>query len=212
MYSFLIVDDHPVISVGAEALIKSRYFTAKVIRVENGNDALNQLHSEKFDLVLLDILLPDTDTQALLHNIKMLEMPPKILVYSSAAENVFAKQYMSMGANGFLSKSSSKSEFLIAIETVLSNRNYLQQSFIELLANDLRKGTTSINPFLTLTQRETEVLHHLLSGQSRKKISAIMSLEPSTIGTQKFRIFKKIGVNNMLDLMRLAIQYGFYSN
>lgn len=205
MHTLLIIDDHSIVRTGIKLLAKER-LAVITDEAPDGKTALRKIKENKYDLLLLDINIPDTDCGKLLSTILTISPNTKVLMFSMNEEDLFARHYLKSGAKGFLSKKSSDAEIIRAIEQVLSGKRYISPQLAELLGDDIA-GNKNSNPFETLSERELSVVSHLLKGNSISAISEIMTLHPSTIGTYKTRIFEKLSIKSLIDLTELARIY-----
>ena len=205
MYQILIIDDHSIVRAGIKLLAKDR-INAEIDESGNGDDILKKIEQKKYDLVLLDINIPDTDPGKLLKAILDIQPETKVLIFSMMDEYLFAKPYLKLGAKGFLSKRSSNDEVVNAIQTLLKGNMYISSQLAASLAENVT-GNKSSNPFDILSQRELEVVIYLLKGMSISGISEMMYLHPSTVGTYKIRIFEKLNIKSLIDLSELARIY-----
>jgi two-component system invasion response regulator UvrY len=201
----LIIDDHTIVRTGIKLLTKPR-LNAETDEAANGKEALKRIREKAYDIVLLDINIPDTDCGKLLSTILSLLPKAKILVFSMNEEDLFAKHYLKLGARGFLSKNSSDNQIIKAIQQVLNGKRYISPELVEILAEDIA-GIKSSNPFELLSERELAVVGYLIKGSSIAEICEITNLHPSTIGTYKARIFEKLAIKNLVDLTELARIY-----
>jgi DNA-binding NarL/FixJ family response regulator len=112
---------------------------------------------------------------------------------------------MKAGAHAFFSKNNSSAEFIDCVEEVLLGNIYLSKS----LSTKIILDKITDNPIKKLSERELEVLKHLITGKGIKEISNDLKLHSSTIATQKMRIYKKLDVNNLVDLVTLCNIHGF---
>jgi two-component system invasion response regulator UvrY len=206
MYQILIVDDHSIVRTGIRLLVKEQ-LQAESDEATDGQTVLRKIKEKKYDLLLLDINMPDTDCGKLLSTILSMAPEQKILIFSMNEEDLFAKHYLKLGAQGFLSKKSSNEEIILAIQQVLNGRRYISRGLAETLGENLMGGKNK-NPFESLSERELAVAAALLKGNNISEIADIMSLHPSTVGTYKMRIFDKLGIRNLVDLTELARIYG----
>ncbi|PTM03056.1 MAG: hypothetical protein DA405_11475 [Bacteroidetes bacterium] len=204
----LIVEDHPIIALGYEILLKRNFSKCSAKNVTNGSDTMLELSAVEYDLIILDIILPETDTHALIHQIRAFSSELPVLIISSCNEQIYARSYLSAGINGYLPKSSSDSNFILAVNMVLKGHIFISKN---VFGYDFNNSSDS-NPFGVLSKRELEVLKHLLNGLGINAISTLMKLTASTIATQKSRILDKLNVNNMLDVYQLANEYGLLNN
>jgi two-component system, NarL family, invasion response regulator UvrY len=203
MVSLLIADDHFIIRTGLKLLIKSFLKGSKIEEAENGSSVVEKIQINDYDLLILDINMPNTDSFLLVSNILLLKPSLKILMFSMNDEVVYAKRYIKMGAMGYLRKDEPEEEIKRAITTVLDNRKYVSASLSQQLIDDLH-GNSSENPFDDLSPREFEIVQHLVKGESLAKICRDLNLQPSTVGTHKARIFEKLRCTNVIELNILA--------
>lgn len=206
MRKYLIIDDHVVIRTGVKFLLQERYKPCEIFEAFDGESAMQQLRENRFDLIIMDIQMPNTNALDLMETISKEYSSSKVLIYSMVAEKIYAKRFFKNGAMGFLSKDAPLEEITKAIDIVLNNRKYISKDFAEMLADDSFGGKTE-NPFDKLSKREFEIAKLLLSGQTLTEISKSLKVQTSTIGTHKQRLFEKLAVNNLLELKEMATNY-----
>ncbi len=206
MKKFLLVDDHMVVRSGIKMLLSDIYKTSEIHEAMNGETAIEKLKETKYDLVMLDIQMPNTDTLGLMEYIHNTYPDAKVLMFSMSAENIYAKRFMKAGAYGFISKESPLEEITSAINAILSGKKYISETLAEKLAEDSFSGKSS-NPFNELSPREFEIVTLLLEGKTVTDISHALNIQTSTVGTHKARLFEKLGVSNILELKELATTY-----
>ena len=205
MYNILIIDDHSIVRTGIKLLVKE-HLNATTEEAADGKIALKKIKEKKYDLLLLDINMPDTDCGKLLSTILTISPDTKVLIFSMNEEDLFARHYLKLGAKGFLNKKSSDTQIMQAIQQVLTGKRYISPQLAETFGEDIA-GAKNVNPFEMLSERELTVVGHLLKGNSISGISEIMMLHPSTIGTYKTRIFEKLAIKSLIDLTELARIY-----
>lgn len=202
MKKFLLVDDHMVVRSGIKILLSDIYNPSEIHEAMNGETAIAKLKESKYDLIMLDIQMPNTDTLGLMEYIHITYPDAKVLMFSMSAENIYAKRFMKAGAYGFISKESPLEEITRAINAILNGKKYISES----LAEDSFSGK-SANPFNELSPREFEIVTLLLEGKTVTDISHVLNIQTSTVGTHKARLFEKLGVANILDLKEMATTY-----
>jgi len=206
MKKFLLIDDHTVVRSGIKMLLTDIYKDVDIKEAENGESALLLLQDDTYDLVTLDIQMPNTDTYALMELIKRKYPLLKVLVFSMSPESIYAVRFIRAGARGFISKDAPLEEMKTAIDKVLHDKKYFSENLLDLLAEG--NGTiNNSNPFNTLSAREFEIVSMLLTGKTISVIAADLSLSLSTVGTHKGRIFNKLKVSNLLELKALSSSY-----
>lgn len=172
---------------------------------ENGKIALEKIKQNKYDLVILDVNMPGTDSYELVSDILAFSHL-NILMFSMNSEEIYAKRFLKIGAMGYVRKDAPEEEIGAAITTTLNNRRYLSPGLIESLLVDMRNNDSE-NPFEKLSAREFEIIQHLVRGDSPREICKKLSLHASTVGTHKARIFEKLNCNNIIELNILAKQH-----
>ena len=206
MKHFLLVDDHVIVRSGIKLLLLQSFEPAEIYEAYDGISALEKLEERAYDLIMLDIQMPNTNSLQLMQNILKKFPDLKVLVFSMSAENVHAKRFLKEGARGFISKDAPLEEIVKAVTRILDNHRYISSSLASILASESFE-TKSDNPFNKLSAREFEIASLLLTGQTISSISVAINLRVSTIGTHKARMFEKLGVTNLLELKELANRY-----
>ncbi|MCR6720130.1 MAG: response regulator transcription factor [Chitinophagaceae bacterium] len=206
MKKFLIVDDHEIVRNGLKMVLKEFYPSCQVDEASDESQAMALLHKSEYDLAILDIHLPESDSIRLTEYISRNTKNTRVLIYSMGQESIYARRLIKAGASGYVSKNSKLTDLRNALETVLKGRIYLSQEVIEQLANDLGQPQNE-NPFETLSPREFEVATLLMTDRSITTISEILGIGISTAATHKARLFEKLRVKSVSELIKLAELY-----
>ncbi len=203
----LIVDDHVIVSRYLRSIVEAEFPRVSCIDVQDGESAISNIKREKFDLVILDISLPDMDGVTVASWILGRIPEQKILFFSTSAEEIYYEQLRSMGVSGYVGKQSEVGEIARALHMIVEdNRSYfMQEENGNLHTTD--QDPNRQNPFRALSRRELSVAQMLAVGRTLPEISLGMGIEPSTIRTYKSRIYKRLGVTNMNDFIKLAQSY-----
>jgi two-component system invasion response regulator UvrY len=199
----LIIDDHQIVITGIKYLLKTNIPSAIVDGLISTELLSKNLRAHQYDLVILDINMPGSDTHSLIHLIKSIQESVKILIFSMNPEELFAKRYLKLGVNGYLMKESSEQELVAAINKVLEGKRYMSTNLLEQLSDDVFTGR-SANIFENLSPREFEIMKLLIKGLGIKEIAATTNLHQSTISTYKAKIFEKTSSQNILELKEIA--------
>lgn len=202
MKNFLLVDDHQIIRSGVKNILLELYKPCEVFEAENEATATEQLKLRDYDLIIMDVQMPDSDTAGLMEYIKTVYPHARVLIFSMTAESIYAKRFLKAGAMGFVTKNAGLTELQKAIDMVLNNRIYMSNHLLEQLVVDLGGNKVS-DPFEKLSSREIEIVSLLTSGKSLTEIAEILSLAISTVGTYKARLFEKLKVNNLVELIEM---------
>lgn len=206
MKIFLLIDDHEIVREGVKNLLLRLYNPCTVYEAGDAKTVLQQLKSQAFDLVLMDVQMPATDTAGLMEYIYNTYPGIKVLVFSMSAENLYAKKFLKAGARGFISKSAELTELKKAIDIVLNNRYYISEELKQIFADQLWISEPA-NPFEKLSKREFSIATMLIKGNSVSEISVLLNIAKSTVGTHKSRLFEKLEIKNIAELIELGRVY-----
>jgi len=204
MPEFLLVDDHSIVRTGLKLLVQEFFAHSKIDEAYDGDSAFEKIKNNDYDLVVMDVNMPNTDSFGTLQTILAFKPSIKVIMFSMNDEDTYAKRYLKMGAMGYLRKDASGDEIIKAVSMVLNNKRYVSQELNEKLLTDLQSNHQSENPFDKLSPREFEIVQHLAYGNSVAEISQKLNLHTSTIGTHKARIFEKLACKNIIELNNLA--------
>jgi len=137
----------------------------------------------------------------------------KIIVLSMHSDRGMVLEALRTGASGYLLKDCATDELERAIRTVLAGKTYVSPDIAGLVVNELRTSSTNQNDseIQTLTGKEREVLQLLAEGKSCKDIAFTLNLSPKTVDVFRFKIMKKLGIDNIAELTKYAIREGLTS-
>lgn len=203
MLHVLVADDHTIVRYGISLLIKELYdYQVRITEASSFTTVLSLLEKQSYDLVILDINIPGGDSVQMVELLKLRNPDSKILIFSAASEHLYGIRYLQAGINGYLMKDSSESEIRTAIKMVLNDEIYTSTTMKQyLLRNISLKKDPQRNPIFSLSVRETEVMHQLIKGQPIASIAKRLNLQISTISTYKTRIYEKMNVTNLVELL-----------
>ena len=203
MANFLLADDHVIIRTGLKFVIENFMPHSKIDEAQDGDSSFEKIKKHNYDLLILDITMPNTDSFGLISKILALKPGMKILMFSMSDEEMYARKYLKMGVMGYVKKDEPLDEIKKAITTVLNNKKYISPALSQILIEDLHSSHPE-NPFDSLSPREFEIVQHLIRGESVAEIGQKLKLHSSSVGTHKARIFKKLKCSNIIDLNSLA--------
>ena len=206
VFRILIADDHAIVRIGLAILIKNMDNSIHIEEATDGESVIRQLKSGLFDLLILDINMPGTESFSLTRYLKE-EFPPlKILVFTINQEVLFAKRFLKLGVHGYIIKQFNESEIGNAIRTIMDGHVYISDMLIGIISNDII-GNQKHNPFEKLSDREFGLVLQILKGYEVKEIAHTLHLNESTVRTHRSRIMKKLKLSGTVDLMNLAKQH-----
>ncbi|HEX8331550.1 MAG TPA: response regulator transcription factor, partial [Segetibacter sp.] len=136
MPALLLVDDHSMIRTGLMKFIETFLPQTTFEEATDGDSAFNKIKQNDYDLIILDVNMPNTDSLGLLSNIIALKPNSRVLMFSMNAEEVYATRYLKIGAMGYLKKDETDPEIRKAITKVLNNKKYISPSLSEKLLDN----------------------------------------------------------------------------
>ena len=205
--NILIVDDHDVIRQSLSLIIKTEFPKADCTKVENANSCIEILKKEQFDLLILDMNLPDMDGITLTEWIRDHYPQQMILIFSMNPTGIFARKLYQMGVMGYLNKQADMSEITKALRTILTEKKqYMNEEFKNMLAQDFLQKNPA-NPIEKLSKRELSIAQLLAQGKTNDEIATQLNIESSTIRTYKTRIFQKLDVSTLHEFLAKANLY-----
>ena len=199
----LLAEDHSIVRMGTNMLINELYASVRVTEATTFTTALRLLRDQPFDLLILDINIPGGDNLQMIGQIRQMREDLPILIFSSYEEGIYAIRYLREGANGYIQKESSPEEIKIAIQKVLNRETYASTAVQQQLFDYLGRSKKEFNPggLNKLSNRELEIMQLLVKGHSSSQIKDSLGIQLSTISTFKARIFEKMEVNNVVELI-----------
>jgi len=203
MRKMLIADDHQIVRTGLSFLIRTEFMPVEIDECRDGRSAWEKMQANVYDLVILDIGMPNMDPIALLKKVFDHRPDQKILILTMSKEEVYAKKYLRLGARGFVNKEAPSSEIREAIISILGNKRYMSPRVKDTLMLELLDMEVQ-DRFDDLSAREFEIMNHLAEGKVVSEIARMLSLHISTVSTHKAAILKKLGVSNVIELNRLV--------
>lgn len=205
----LVAEDHGTVRIGIKHMLQDALPSAQVVMTDNFNRALQILSSEPIDLVILDLNIPGGGAPSMIRKIKTIRQEIRVLIFSGYDEQIYALPCLQAGGDGYLSKNAPDEEFAVAVKSILNDRKYLSTEMQQQTINKIvgAPGKVMGNPALSLSPREAEVMQLLLKGMGTAEIAASVHLQLSTISTYKMKIFEKMGVKNIIELVEKLKQY-----
>lgn len=212
-YRILLADDHVLIRHGIKNIIGKDKTLEIIDEVGDGETLLTSLAKNLPDLLILDISMPGASGIDLAEQVKRTYPGVKILMLTMHKNKQFFYGAMSAGADGYLIKSDSDEQLLLAINKIREGRTYispfLADDFTEDVLNAYRNRDT--NPFKGLTKREKQILHLVVEGLTSKDMAQKLNLSPRTVDHHRSNLLRKFKMKNSVDLVNYALRNGFVS-
>lgn len=206
MKKILIADDHSIVRLGASVIIRESVAKADIIQAQTYDEVYTHLKNGPIDLLLLDINMPGGNNIKVVNEILDIQPQLKILIFSSYEESLYALRYINAGACGYLNKNTAMSELKNAIVSIMTRGKYMSESVKELYIQKLTTSKSAFdesNSLNKLSNREMDVAKHLIKGLGILEVANFLNLSSSTVSTYKSRVFEKLNVNNIPELIEL---------
>ena len=201
----LITDDHSVVRRGVRELLEEEQLCSEIYEAKTGEEALTAVRRQSWDLMILDIALPDKHGLDVLKEAKLLQPRLPVLMLSLYPEKEFAMRAIKAGASGYLTKQSAPSELLAAVTRIVQGGRYITAALAEQMASALETGSTEVL-HARLSDRELQVLRLLGQGKSVSVIAEELCLSVKTISTYRARILEKLSCSSTGELIRYAVE------
>jgi two-component system, NarL family, invasion response regulator UvrY len=207
MASVLIADDHAMIRAGLRHYLEQDRSLRTIGETSTAAETLWQLNNAHWDLVILDINMPDRSGLDVLRDIRARHPDTIVLMISAFAEKQYAVNVLRAGAAGYLAKDKAPEEFSRAVRTVLAGRRFISASLSEVL--DAAREESSDEPLhALLSQREFQILCKLAVGRSVTEIAHELSISVKTVSTYRMRLLEKMHLDTNADLTTYALRNG----
>ncbi len=207
MITVLLVDDHELVRTGIRRLVEDVQGLDVIGEVGTGEAAIEFVNENPVDVVLMDLNMPGIGGLEATRRLVIKHKHLKIIVVTVYDTEPFPQQLFKAGARGYLTKGCKIEEIAHAVREVFYGRRYISVDLAQKMATSL--NSKEDNPFDSLSEREMQVMLMFMQGLKGQTISEQLNLSPKTVSTYRYRLFEKLGVKNDVELMRLALKYGF---
>lgn len=199
----LLADDHTLIRQGMVFVLDATGINYKAFHASTFEQIRECINIHPIHIAVIDAHFPEGNSLQIISEIKEKKPDVKILIFSGIDENVHALKYLNAGANGFLSKLSEEEEIKNAILAMINTGEYISPQTQALLMNSLNNRNL-VNPLLSLTEREMEIAKMYATGYGNLEIANLLDVKQNTISTIKKRMFKKLKIENIVELIELV--------
>lgn len=186
----LIVDDHPIVRHGLRMYLDVDPEIEIVGEAADGAQAVRVAEQLRPDVILMDLLMPGMDGIAATNLIRRRVPEARILVLTSASQDLLVVDAMAAGASGFLPKDAEVQEMRLAVKSTHSGQTYISQKLASQMVGQLAEAARTT----PLTDREEEILQLLAKGYSNKEIAASLQIGIPTVKTHVSTVLGKLGV------------------
>jgi DNA-binding NarL/FixJ family response regulator len=202
-----IVDDHVIVRQGLRRILEESDGIEVVGEASDGVEALKKILTVNWDVMLLDISMPEKSGGETLKQVMDENKKAKVLILSMYSEDQYAVRLMKAGASGYLTKDVAPEQLVGAIRKVAGGGKYISSALAELLLAEVNSDTSK--PLhASLSDREYQVLRLIGSGKKVSEIAEALSLSVKTVSTYRAHILEKMNLKNNAEMTFYVIQNG----
>ena len=205
MVRILLADDHAIVRRGLVQLLQDELPGCHIGEAASGTEVLDELRRDRWNLLILDIQMPDRGGVDILHQVRASYPDTRVLILSAFPEKQYAVNLLRAGASGYLNKEMAPEELANAVRTTLAGRRHVSPAVAELLVAELDQDSGQ-PAHASLSEREFQIFRKLAAGQAVSDIAGELSLSAKTVSTYRSRILEKMGFTSNADITAYALR------
>jgi DNA-binding NarL/FixJ family response regulator len=204
--TILLADDHAILRAGLRAVIAAHPDFKVVGEAATGAQAVELAARLCPDIVVMDIAMPDLNGVEATRRILRHDHKTRVIALSTYQDRHFVLAMLEAGAAAYVTKAAAADELLHALAAVCAGRRYLSPAVTQVASTtgDLFQSRNCDH----LTSREREILQLVAEGKSSREIADQLFLSPNTVQVHRRNLMKKLGLRNVANLTRYAVQEG----
>ena len=208
MMRVLLADDHAVVRDGLRVLLEQQDDIEVVGSAANGREVVRQARQLHPDVIVMDIAMPELNGIEATLQVRDACPGTQVLILSmhSTTEHIF--RALQAGARGYLLKDSAGTELVEAVRAVHAGARYMSQKIATAVVDDYIAERHRASPLEALSRRERQILQLIAEGKSSAEVAAMLFLSRKTVETYRSRMMDKLGIGDLPNLVRFAIQHG----
>ncbi|MEW6039064.1 MAG: response regulator transcription factor [Pseudomonadota bacterium] len=206
MIRVLIVDDHAIFRTGLRQVISEEADLEVVGEAGTAQEAIELARIPgQWDVMVLDIALPDRSGLDVLHRVKQSGARLPVLILSMYPEDQYAVRMLRAGVAGYLTKESAPDLLVEAIRKAARGGKYVSPEMAERLVDEL--DASRRKPLhTTLSDREFQVFRAIAMGKSSMEIARELFISVKTVGTYRTRLLRKMEMSKNAEIIRYALE------
>lgn len=205
-YSILIVDDHQMFIDGIESLLIGQDKYQIKYHANDGQTALDLLKQSKVDILISDLSMPGMSGAELVKTVKEKYHEIKVLVLSMHNNRETVGEILMSEAEGYILKNTGKKELLNALDRITENSTFYSKAVMSLMMEKIQKQKQVAAETQCLTERELEILQHIVEEFSSEEIADKLFISKRTVDTHRKHILKKTGSKTIVGLIKFAFK------
>jgi DNA-binding NarL/FixJ family response regulator len=200
-----LADDHHLIRDGINNLLEGFSGIEVVGEAADGEEAYRQVLSLEPDVLILDVELPSLNGVELTEKLRAESPGVKILALSAYKNKTYISEMLALGASGYLVKDEVPKRLVDAIRGVAQG----EQGWVSReVAQVLSRMALNENSDDQLTDRESEVLSHVVDGKTNREIGYALDISEKTVEKHLHSIYNKLDVRSRVEAAVLAVETG----
>jgi DNA-binding NarL/FixJ family response regulator len=204
----VLVDDHALVRQGFRRILDDEAGIAVVGEGGSGAEAVELVRSQKPDVIVLDMSMPDMNG---LHAARMIlrERPQtRVLILSMYSDEQYVRSALDAGVHGYILKSALETDLTRAVRAVAQGQQYLSPELSGVVIRALQGKSEADDPWERLTEREKQVLQLIAHGKSNKEIAVVLSLSVNTVAVHRANLMSTLKVHKAAELVLYAVKKG----
>lgn len=205
----IVADDHAVVRTGLHLILDETDNLSVVAEASSGQELIDKLEQQRFDLAILDISMPGKDALDVLKEIKCKWESMPVVIFSMNPDDIFALRMIENGASAYIKKETNPKQIVEILQIVLTGRKYFTPSQSVILHEMVTRSEKRVQrTHEMLTDREFQVFCLLAGGMRKTEIAEKLVISKNTLSNHRNNILKKMNLNMNSELTRYAIQHG----
>ncbi len=207
----LIADDHAVIRSGLRLLLDAQADMEVVGEAGTGEETVEKTEALQPDILLLDIAMPGLNGLEAARQVRERVPQVRIIVLTMYDDDAYLRQFLEIGAAGYVLKKAADTELVNAIQAVHRGEPFIYPSLMGQLIDSYLKQPSPLRarePDEELSSRESEVLRLVALGHTSQQIAEKLCISVNTVETHRAHIIEKLGFRGRAQLVRYALAKG----
>jgi len=211
MINVIVIDDHPLVQAGLKHVFADTLDIIIADSAKNGEEALEALSREAFDVAILDISMPGKHGIEVLREVVAAHPRLPVLLYTRFPEENYAVRTLRAGAAGYLHKGADPDEVIAAVRALAGGGTYITPSVGALLKEAVNRKREEAS-LEDLSDREYQIFQMIVIGKGSTQIANELNLSVKTVSTHRTRLLQKLALSTTADLVRFALRQGMDEN
>ena len=207
----LVADDHAVVRDGLRLILQTQPDIEVVGEAATGAEAVRLAGKLEPEVVVMDIAMPELDGIEATARILAARPQTRVIILSMHATSEHIYRALKNGARGYVLKESAGTEVVAAVRAVCSGSRYLSHKIADVVIDSYtsdRDPDALRSPLERLSDRERQILTLVVEGKTSAEIGKLLFLSPKSVDTYRSRMMAKLGVGDVVSLVKFAIQHG----